>query len=178
MKQKQHVKSSGQHQSDLDSGQRFFAILHEYLCYPLLLSIAVNFIPNKQSPALSSLVDCPMLFGIDGLQECSLELEAIAGGWHCFCDYGCGKVPSHTITSFAVCLLFTAVNFIPNEQSPALSSSVDCPTLFGIDSLQSAASNAVLSLNRWRTALLSLLWLREGAFTHYHIFCDLSFLLL
>jgi hypothetical protein len=39
--------------------------------YPLLLSIAVNFILNKQSPALSSLVDCPMLFGIDGLQECS-----------------------------------------------------------------------------------------------------------
>jgi hypothetical protein len=31
----------------------------------------VNFIPNEQSPALSSLVDCPMLFGIDGLQECN-----------------------------------------------------------------------------------------------------------
>jgi hypothetical protein len=27
------------------------------------------------------------------------------------------------------------VNFIPNKQSPALSLSVDCPTLFGIDSL-------------------------------------------
>jgi hypothetical protein len=27
------------------------------------------------------------------------------------------------------------VNFIPNEQSPALSLSVDCPTLFSIDGL-------------------------------------------
>jgi hypothetical protein len=45
-------------------------------------------------------------------------------------------VPSHTtITSFAVCLLFTAVNFIPNEQSPALSLLVYCPMLFGIDGL-------------------------------------------
>jgi hypothetical protein len=31
----------------------------------------VNFIPNEQSQALSSSVDCPMLLGIDGLQECS-----------------------------------------------------------------------------------------------------------
>jgi hypothetical protein len=48
--------------------------------YPLLLSIAVNFILNEQSPALSLLVDCPMLFGIDGLQECSLELELLEDG--------------------------------------------------------------------------------------------------
>jgi hypothetical protein len=35
----------------------------------VFVSIAVNFIPNKQSPALSLLVDCHMLFGIKGLQE-------------------------------------------------------------------------------------------------------------
>ena len=63
------------------------------------------------------------------------SIVGIAGGRHCFRDYGCKKAPSHTITSFVVCLLFTAVNFIRNKQSPALSSLVDCPMLFGIDGL-------------------------------------------
>jgi hypothetical protein len=37
----------------------------------IFLSIAVNFIPNEKSLALSLLVDCPTLFGINGLQVCS-----------------------------------------------------------------------------------------------------------
>jgi hypothetical protein len=41
------------------------------------VSFAVNFIPNKQSPALSLLVDCPMLFGIKGLLECGQLLELL-----------------------------------------------------------------------------------------------------
>jgi hypothetical protein len=36
----------------------------------VFLSIAVNFIPNKWSLASSLLVDFPMLFGINSLQEC------------------------------------------------------------------------------------------------------------
>jgi hypothetical protein len=32
------------------------------------------------------------------------SIVGITGGWHCFCDYSCGKVPSHTITSLAVVL--------------------------------------------------------------------------
>jgi hypothetical protein len=66
-----------------------------HLLQLVFLSIAVNFIPNKWSPALSLSVDCPMLFGIKGLQECSqlLELQrsagvqlivGITGGRHCF----------------------------------------------------------------------------------------------
>jgi hypothetical protein len=43
----------------------------------VFVSIAVNFIPNKQSPASSLSVDCPMLFGIIGLQECSQLLESL-----------------------------------------------------------------------------------------------------
>jgi hypothetical protein len=31
-------------------------------------------------------------------------IVGITGGWHCFCDYSWGKVPSHTITSLAVVL--------------------------------------------------------------------------
>ena len=62
-------------------------------------------------------------------------IVGIAGGRHCFHNYSCEKAPSHTITSFVVCLCFTAVNFILNKQSPALSSSVDCTMLFGIDGL-------------------------------------------
>jgi hypothetical protein len=41
----------------------------------VFVSIAVNFIPNKWSQALSLSVDCHTLFGIKGLQECSQLLE-------------------------------------------------------------------------------------------------------
>jgi hypothetical protein len=37
----------------------------------------VTFISNKWSTASSFLVDCPMLFGIKGLQECSHLLESL-----------------------------------------------------------------------------------------------------
>jgi hypothetical protein len=46
----------------------------------IFFSIAVNFIPNKQTPALSLSVDCPMLFGIKGLQECSQLFELLEDG--------------------------------------------------------------------------------------------------
>jgi hypothetical protein len=39
------------------------------------------------------------------------SIIGIAGGWHCFCDYSGGKVPSHTITSFAVVLSFYCCEF-------------------------------------------------------------------
>jgi hypothetical protein len=51
-----------------------------HLLQLVFLSIAVNFIPNKQSPALSLLVDCPTLFGSLGLQECSQLLESLEDG--------------------------------------------------------------------------------------------------
>jgi hypothetical protein len=39
--------------------------------FPFAFSIAVNFILNEQSPALSLSIDYPTLFSINGLQECS-----------------------------------------------------------------------------------------------------------
>jgi hypothetical protein len=41
-------------------------------------------------------------------------------------------------------------------------------------SASTVCRSAVNSWNRWRTALLSRLRSREGAFTHYHIFCTYS----
>jgi hypothetical protein len=44
---------------------------HIFCSWSFFLAIAVNLILNKWSPALSLSVDYPMLFGINGLQECS-----------------------------------------------------------------------------------------------------------
>jgi hypothetical protein len=51
-----------------------------HILWLVFLSIAVNFIPNKWSPALSLSIDCPMLFSILGLQECSQLLESPEDG--------------------------------------------------------------------------------------------------
>jgi hypothetical protein len=47
------------------------AFIHYHIFVIVLFSIAVNFILNEWSPALSLLVDCPTLFGMNGLQDCS-----------------------------------------------------------------------------------------------------------
>jgi hypothetical protein len=54
-----------------DGGGFLTSTFKSHLLQLAFLSIAVNFIPTKESPALSLLVDCPMLFSIKGLQECS-----------------------------------------------------------------------------------------------------------
>jgi hypothetical protein len=51
-----------------------------HLLQMVFLSIAVNFIPNKWSTALSLYIDCPTLFNINGLQECSWLLESVEDG--------------------------------------------------------------------------------------------------
>jgi hypothetical protein len=95
----------------------------------------VNFIPNKQTPASSLLVDCPMLFSIKGLQECSQLLELLEDGT-AFMDKVARRC-LHTL-SHHLWLVFVsiAVNFIPNKWSPASSLLVDCPSLFSIKGLQ------------------------------------------
>jgi hypothetical protein len=55
------------------AGKALERCLHtlSHLLQLVFLSIAVYFIPNKQSPALLLSVDCPTLLSIEGLQECS-----------------------------------------------------------------------------------------------------------
>jgi hypothetical protein len=110
------------------AGRCLHALSH--FLWLVFLSTAVNFIPNKQSPSLSLLVDCPMLFGIEGLQECSWLLELLEDGT-AFAIKVVGRC-LHTLSHFLqLVFLFIAVNFIPNKQSLALSLLVDCPMLFG-----------------------------------------------
>jgi hypothetical protein len=59
-------------------GRCLYTLSH--LLQLVFLSTAMIFIPNKQSPALSLSVDCPPLFGIKGLQECSQLLELLEDG--------------------------------------------------------------------------------------------------
>ncbi len=93
-------------------------------------------------------------------------IVGITGGQHCFYDYGGGKVPSLTITSFVVGLFSIAVNFILNKQSQLCLCWLIVPCCLA----SMVCRSAVDTWNCWRMALLSQLRQQEGAFTHYHIF--------
>jgi hypothetical protein len=136
-----------------------------------LLFTAVNFVPIEQSPGsfvivgwLSHAVWHRWSAGVQ-------SIVGITGGWHCFRDYRCGKVPSHTITSFAVCL-FYCCEFPTERAEPSF---VIVGWLIVPRCLASTVCrSAVNSWNQWRMALLLWLRLQEGAFTHYHIFGSCS----
>ncbi len=145
-------------------------------------SIAVNFIPNKLSPALSLSVDCLMLFGIEGQQQQVQSIVGIAG------TAFTGKVVGRCLNTLSHLLwlvfLSIAVNFIPNKQSPALSLSVDSPMLFGIkglqecsrllESLEDGTAFAGKAAGRCLHTLSHLLWLVFVSFAS-HIILRLVF---
>jgi hypothetical protein len=91
-------------------------------------------------------------------------MVGITGRWHCFCDWGGGKVPSHTITSFAVGLSIYCCEFHTKQVEPSfvfvswLSHAVWHQRSAGVQSIVGTAKvcrGAVDCWNHWRTALLS-----------------------
>ncbi len=135
----------------------------------------VSFMSNKQSPALSLLVDCPMLFSSKGLQECSWLLESLEDST-AFVGNMVGKVPSHTITSFAVCLSFYCCEFHTKQAGPRFVFVGWFST--AVWHQRSAGVQLIVGITAGKHCFWLWVAWQEGAFTHYHIFCGWSFFLL